>query len=127
MLRLDFLSSVGGAGWLLTHQQLPLGFAAEGAGRILQQFVYLLEQSFFFLNMILFFFFSLLALFFSFHPAHAEKRVSLGLADGTLAILQRAVSWVSSPHSVAACPAVRLTLVCFRNPCTLSFQDLRLL
>lgn len=38
VVRLDFLSSVGDAGWLLTHQQLPLGFAAEGAGRILQQF-----------------------------------------------------------------------------------------
>lgn len=60
VLRLDFLSSVGDAGWLLTHQQLPLGFAAEGAGRILQHFVYLLEQSFFFFFLTRSFFFSVL-------------------------------------------------------------------
>lgn len=65
VLTLDFLSSVGDAAWLLTHQLLPLGFAAEGAGRILQQFEELLEHSFFSFNIILFFFFFFSPVFFS--------------------------------------------------------------
>lgn len=63
-----------------------------------------------------------LSLFFfflpSFPPAHREKCVSLELADGTLVLIQRAVSWVSYPQSALKYAWVQ---VCFRNPRTLPF------